>query len=311
MINTASDFQEALSFLETETDSYPDAPGDNMSAYDYNISMQAIEAHLNALYEKIRLLEDVNAYCRTFLIRSIQEKEEAYRKKLTIIQDTADQYRDKSYIAYTVPFQQSADTIRDRDGSVIEHMDIVNSRLEQHAIHTETIPIASIEHESDGLLYQNTYKNLLDGHSGRSYYLSAAPAYNGISEQVTVNFTSKAPCNIVNLSLSNCTASDIRLVNEENGEELLSDTNETFPTKSAKALKFTLNCRTYEYVTVPEEDKESVNAGHSDTAKDTVAITEEATFERDREAFLRDYTTWKENHDAAAAKNVTVEEAKS
>lgn len=311
MINTANDFQSALTFLEMETDSYPDAPGDNMSAYDYNQSMQAIETHLNALYEKICTLEDVNAYCRTFLIKEIQEKEEAYRKKLTIIEETSDQYRDRSYIAYTVPIQQSADTIRDRDGSVIERMDIVDGRLEQHAIQSNTLAIASIDHTSDALLYENTYKNLIGGHSGRSYYLSAMPIYNGVSEEVTVNFTGTVPCNIVNLSLSNCTASDIRLINEENGEEPLDDTNETFATKNVKGLKFTLHCDKYEYVMVPETNKDTVDAGLPGTGKEAIAQAEQATYDQEKDTFLRDYAAWKKTREATEAKNVVVEEVKA
>lgn len=104
MLKTSEDLNTAIEFVTTENVTYPSLIEDRLSSVQFNNSMQNIESQLNELYEKTRLLEDIRDYCKQYILSIIQMKEQDFKEKLKIIEDVADQFRDKDSISYTVPF---------------------------------------------------------------------------------------------------------------------------------------------------------------------------------------------------------------
>ena len=58
MINTANNFDEAITYLKDSNNKYPNTLTEKMDSNSFNESMKAIEDKLNNLYEKIKITED-------------------------------------------------------------------------------------------------------------------------------------------------------------------------------------------------------------------------------------------------------------
>lgn len=314
MINTAKDFSAAIKFLQKSDLSFPDIPGENMSSYEFNETMGSFERHLNRLYEKIRVLEDVKDYTKTYIMKTINEKEQAFRKKLKNIEEIGDQYRDNAFIAYAVPIEHSDEAIYDRDGSPVEKMRIINTNLEHAVLKSKYAEISTVKRTSDALCYNNSYDNLVNKIAGRSYYLSDTPIYGGVKEEVSIDFPNDTECNLINIISSNCEIENIRIVNKDNGETPVGSINESFPSKIAKGIRFTAICRHYAYEIVDEQDIATVQTdtfNEKQIAKDIIEATEQKTAQKEINDFQRNYEKWQAQDDQTTARNIVVEEAKN
>ncbi len=313
MINTAKDFSAAIRFLQKNNLDFPNIPNENMSSYEFNKAMNSFERHLNRLYEKIRILEDVKNYTKTYVMKTINEKEQAFQKKLKNIEEIGDQYRDNAFIAYAVPIEHSDEAIYDRDGSSVEKMRIVNENLEHAVLKSKAAKISTIKRTSDTLCYNNSYDNLINNIAGRSYYLSDNPIYGGVKEEVAIDFPDDTECDLINIIPSNCEIENIRIINKDNGETPVGSINESFPAKTAKGVRFTATCRHYAYEIVDEQAVASVQAdtyNEKQIMKDIVEVTEQKTAQKEINKFQRDYEKWQEQDKQTTARNIAVEEAK-
>lgn len=314
MINTAKDFSSAIYFLKKSNLDFPSIPGENMSSYEINEAMNAFERYLNRLYEKIRVLEDVKDYTKTYIMKTISEKEQAFDKKLKIIEETCDQFRDNAFVAYTVPFEHSDEAIHDRDGSTIEKMSIVNGNLEHTVLKSKEADISTVKRKSDLLCYNSSCNNLINKMAARSYYLSDTPVYGGVKEEITIGFRDDAECNRIEIVPSNCEIEDICIINKDNGEVPISSINESFSTKTAKGIRFTALCKHYAYEIVDEQaidTKQATTVNDETVVKHAIKATEQETAQNEINKFQRDYNKWQEQDAQAAARNVTVEEGKA
>ena len=317
MINTASDFSEAASFLQEQRDDFPKEPGEQMDSDDYNTSMKAIGDHLNTLYEKIRVVEDMKDYCRTFVVQKMNEKRKAFQEKLSIINNLSDQYRDKDYIAYNVPFVDSTAKIYDRDGTKVDKFFIKNGKLEQGRVKTTVAPISMITHESEYVCYSNSYDQIRDGYAGRSYYITYEPIFDGLKEKVRVTFSKTVPVNAIDIDASNCDIRNIRLVNEGGQEVPVTNINSTFETVRATALVFDAVCTRYAYEIVDMQKDDPTDTllparrsiAQKGTLRDRERRQEKKQNETAKDDFNRSAKNWKDGAEAQNQKNVEVEEA--
>ena len=184
MLKTSEDLNTAIEFVTTENVTYPSLIEDRLSSVQFNNSMQNMESQLNELYEKTRLLEDIRDYCKQYILSIIQMKEQDFKEKLKIIEDVADQFRDKDSISYTVPFQYCSDIITDRDGTMINKMNIINGSLGQSYTLIDTAKISNISYTTNAQCYNNNYNDILNGLSGCSYYILDNPIYGGVVEKL-------------------------------------------------------------------------------------------------------------------------------
>ena len=74
MIQTSGDFNSAIELLTTDTPVSVGDIGEKMSSGEFNLAFNDIEMQLIDLYEKIRVLEDVQKYCREYVIKEVKEK---------------------------------------------------------------------------------------------------------------------------------------------------------------------------------------------------------------------------------------------
>lgn len=320
MLKTSEDLNAAIKFVTTENTTYPSLIENRLSSTQFNYSMRNIESQLNELYEKIRLLEDIRDYCRQYILSVIQMKEQDFKEKLKIIEDVADQFRDKDSISYIVPFQYCSDIITDRDGTVINKMNITNGSLEQSYALIDTAKISNISYTTNTQCYNNDYSDILDGLSGRSYYILDNPIYGGIVENCTVMFDKNYNCNLFNIEVSNTQIENIKLITIED-IEIPINANDTTTINTIKGLKFDLVSKDYQIKNIEEVNNTTdsyIKLSSSNYKRDNLdivtknmVIQAELIDKSDNiSEYSSEYYKWKRDFNNVTNKNILVNQVK-
>ena len=282
--------------------------------------MQNIENQLNELYEKIRLLEDIRDYCKQYILSIIQMKEQNFKEKLKIIEDVADQFRDKDSISYTVPFQYCSDVITDRDGTIINKMNITNGSLGQSYTLIDATKISNISYTTNAQCYNNNYNDILNGLSGRSYYILDNPIYGGVVENCTVMFDKNYNCNLFNIEVSNTQIENIKLITIED-IEIPINANDTTTINTIKGLKFDLVSKDYQIKNIEEVNNTTdsyIKLSSSNYKRDNLdivtknmVIQAESIDKSDNiSEYSSEYYKWKRDFNNVTNKNILVNQAK-
>lgn len=321
MIKTAADFSTAISSVEEEITSSELAIEEKMSSSSFNDICKSIEGQLNSLYEKIRLLEDIQAYSREFVIKEVRDKKEKFNERLKVIEDVTDSYQDTSHITYLVPFSISSDIVRDRDGTIVSPMDITNSRLTMPGSTLQTAAIKSVMRTSSAISYNSNTDNLVDGKSCRSFYLEDEPVVGGITEDYVVMFKNPIKGNWCDIELSNCVLDKCAAINLENVEENMDFDKSYFEHKNITGLKFSVVSKNYLHDTGISNqsatgkdnfcilaEKASRPAQRADTIKQLMTESSETARSTEDEAFRAEYQQWLQAKEKSEAKNKLVEE---
>ena len=320
MLKISEDLNAAIKFVTTENTTYPSLIEDRLSSTQFNNSMQNIENQLNELYEKIRLLEDIRDYCRQYILSIIQMKEQSFKEKLKIIEDVADQFRDKESISYAVPFQYCSDVIADRDGTIINKMNIINGSLGQSYTLIDAAKISNISYTTNAQCYNNNYNDILDGLSGRSYYILDDPIYGGIVENCTVMFDKSYDCNLFNIDVSNTQIENVKLITDKD-IEIPINANDATTLNTIKGLKFDLVSKDYQIKNIEETNNiidsytklssNNYERNNLDIITKNMIIQAELIDNFDNVSeYSNEYYRWKNNLNNVTNKNILVNQAK-
>lgn len=320
MLKTSENLNAAIKFVTTENTTYPSLIDDRLLSTQFNSSMQNIESQLNELYEKIRLLEDIRDYCKQYVLSIIRTKEQNFKEKLKIIEDVADQFRDKDSISYTVPFQYCSDIITDRDGTVINKMNIVNSSLGQSYTLIDVAKISNISYTTNAQCYNNSYSDILNGLSGRSYYILDNPIYGSVIENCTVMFDKNYYCNLFNIEVSNTQIENIELITDKDNTISI-NANDTTTINIIKGLKFNLVSKNYQIKNIEEINKtidsytklssNKYERNNLDTVtKNMVIQTELIDNSNNISEYSNAYYEWIKNSNNIMNKNILVNQVK-
>ena len=235
------DITDNLTRLAVEAGSGVGAVHDAMDSEEFNEICLIIQSRLNALYEKIRLLQEVGDFTETYVDESIKEKEAMFRERLKIIEDASDVYKDSSSVSIMVPFEQSNDIVYDRDGTLLPKMNIRNSKLEPGGSVLANAQMSYINAVSDDACNNNSYNNLLTGGEGSSFYMTDQVIAGGLKERVTVMLKSPTDINHISINPVNATASDYVLINNDHTESPMSNDGQV-DDKRIEGIRFTLTC---------------------------------------------------------------------
>lgn len=269
MIASIEELNNAIEDIETENEVYPAVLEDKMDASAFNSSCAAIEDQLNQLYEKIRLIEDVDNFTRRYVTEQIKEKEDKLRKSLKIIEQDTDLVEDKASTLIEVPLGASNQTLTDRDGSPLTAMTLRDGELEAACDVMAQASVSLVTMESNTSCYNNSYQNLVKGEAGISTYsLKEAPP-EGIRETVTLYLEEPTECNYAGFDITNCTAEKCYVMDKDHVRTEISSTGGFFPKQEISGIVLELSCKTYTLASkYGEQDgyDESAALGTSNTA---------------------------------------------
>lgn len=241
---TEKNISDIINELSEEKILIPIKLSETMLSDEANITFEYIETELNSIYEKIRLLEQLHDYTEVFVKEQIDKKENQFKEYLKTIEDVSDLYQDNNSVSYLIQFLASKDTIRDRDGSIIQQMDINNHLLEMPGTILAKANLNNIIHKSDIDCYNNTYNNLLKEKPGVSIYFADNPFVGGVLEQVQTTISNPQIYNYIGLDITNTQLLDPTIVHESSSEPINIINGYINPT-IVSGFNFNLNCVNY------------------------------------------------------------------
>ena len=217
---------------------------DKMNADEINKSFKIIQNHLDSLYEKIRITEELNTFCLEYLKNEIETKKEKLQESLKITEDISPLFQIKDSSSILVSFKGGEEVIKDRDGSIIACMIAKKEKLEpQNNIMADAI-LGNITFVSNTSCYNNSYKNLLSNELGTSFYSIKNSIPDGIKETVYVTLLSPQECNYVSLKPINCEISDVKIYDENKIEHTIR-LNSYFDIKKVSSLVFNITAKNF------------------------------------------------------------------
>lgn len=241
---TEKNISDIINELSEEKILIPIKLSETMLSDEANMTFEYIETELNTIYDKIRLLEQLHDYTEVFVKEQIDKKENQFKEYLKTIEDVSDLYQDNNSVSYLIQFLASKDTIRDRDGSIIQQMDINNHLLEMPGTILAKANLNNIIHKSDIDCYNNTYNNLLKEKPGVSIYFADNPFVGGVLEQVQTTISNPQTYNYIGLDITNVQLLDPTIVHESSSEPINIINGYINPT-IVSGFNFNLSCVNY------------------------------------------------------------------
>jgi len=253
MINTALNFQSALTYVMTEPDPLAVSFEGDMKAAALNAVFQNIEDQINFLYEKTRLLEDIRDYTHSFVNKAIEERRAKIVENLKMIEMVYDEVDDPSCIVEPI-IVQKGQTVKDRDGTLLPVFDIINNVLVMpgRVLGTNDILKVSVKEQTQKLSDSETvYKTAgvveplvqvsVSTSDNKQFFLDSyannKPAEGTVTTTYEILFAGNKLCNYVSFSAVNDNVIKIVLYDIDNNMHLvMSDTAYTKPLRVVKAL---------------------------------------------------------------------------
>lgn len=236
--------------VQKEQDVITIAFSDTMDSASANTTWQQIEAELNALYEKTRLLEDIRDYAKAYITQQITEKRNKIADRLKVIESAADDFADKSHITHSVPFYGNSQIVYDRDGSAVTPMDDVNGKLE---VGGTTLYNAAIQNVTTGSLQveaelrDENFDNLKNHKPARCVYCVFYPVSGGIDKEITLMLRQNTHLNFISAKPANCTLKSITLILPNGTEKEIDPGVSSIDDIEVQAVRITMHAKLYTY----------------------------------------------------------------
>ena len=262
MIETASDFEKAITELTNDREALSQVYSETMSSKDHNKIFKDIESELNAMYEHLRVLEDIKDYCRTSIMKAIEEEKVKLMDKLRIIEQASDSFSDTSCVAYAVSLESAPDVeIRDRNGDILPAMRNIDGQLEIDGLDSRHAAVATVKCTATGQCYSNSAQNLVSDNASRSLYVLKEPVNGGVTESYEITFKEPVRCNYVSIQTANWTAENLEvMLNTQGSTTILDTTNGYVGEAKIYGLSFSVRATNYEYRKVAIDKKNGTSS---------------------------------------------------
>lgn len=250
MLDGAEAFNSAAAYVKREQGIPAIDLGTKLNSNTYIETCRSIENALNVLYEKTRTLEELRDYTKAYVKKQVEEKRNRIADRLKVIERAVDEYENKDYVAYNVPFEGNLEIVKDRDGTILPPMNDINGKLETGSTLLSNIPLqsaaaGSIQVEAE--LRNETFANLIQGKSARCIYETIKPVEGGINKEVVVTFKEASYVNCMTIKPVNCDIKEAYLM-LQNGAQVPIDIKDSYITETlATGIKVIVNASNYEY----------------------------------------------------------------
>lgn len=237
-----------LEILSSTDGDYPSAMGEGLSSSEYNSNMSIIELRLNVLYQKIKYVQELTEYIKSYIESEIKSKNEEFKEKLKIISEVTDVYRDQNSIAQMVYFTHCSEQIIDRDGKTVKAMDISDKKLVPPGNTVSTLRVKSIVSTSTAMKYSSTYNNLKNGESGGAVYLSENIINGGLDENITIQFENGATANYIDIPVINGDIVKYEVTYANNSKKEITPVDKYIEAVDIKEIAIQINSKNYQEI---------------------------------------------------------------
>jgi hypothetical protein len=320
MIKTSSDYHAAIEFLTQESPADIGDINEKMNSGEVNAIFGGIEIQLDDLYERTRVLEDVQDYCREYVMKEIAEKRQKFEAILKVIEHNADSYQETTFVACEVPLIDSNEIVRDRDGSVLPISNIISGKVVMSGQEIEQTLFKSISKKQNYPHYRDSLDDLIAKRPYRAFYMLDNPVEDGLEEEITIFFDGTRKCNFLDIKTSNCEVIGVKYINESDADEPAGNIgNACGMVKIAKGIKLRVRATNYQNEKY-QIDMTRVRADFWNmireeqfrrTAKmtslcDMAKITGMAQYEQDQSEFKQAIDNWQQEKDAIDKRNIVI-----
>lgn len=262
MITREADYETSMTTAQTPLSLETMNLSEKMSSEEWNYNNATIYQAINTLYERIRLLEDIKDYIRTYTLKQIADKKAAFEQTLQEIQQNQDIYTDDKKQAVLAPFSWSDDPVQDRDGTTVSPLDHTETSIFPRGNTASSAAVSLIKHDC-----MNTPFTIKTSETDRYYeavYLLPKPGV--VYDTVTFMFSRAKEINYVDCDLYNVTVQASYLTESNTPAPIL--LNQYVPPVKAYGLVFDVVCK--DYTTVDQNvDKTKLAADAFSSFSDT------------------------------------------
>lgn len=282
---------------------------------DFNETLNSMMHHLNKLYERTRLLEDVNAYARAYIKQNVITAKRTTQEILSSIEDDLDGIRNKTYITISVPLEESDGAYKDRDGTELPRTIVHDSTLTLSYKEKKDIEVKEISRKQGLVPYRENLKELLEDKAYRVFYMLDAPVKDGLVEEIQIDLAEAESINLFVAEPSNAVMNELVYTLDNDIKDYVeTHQNVVQKSKKTKAINFFLTCDKYKQHTYYVDEKRAQPDFMSKLQEYeynmTVGIGEEMTpaemdellglkaFKEDYERYTKNLESWMERRQA-------------
>lgn len=212
---------------------------------DFNNNLESIYNHLDDLYDKSRILQDMIAYAKYYIQNNIYDYAEQCTRLLKEIEENIDNTKEFNYTTEIVSFSSSNGNYTDRDGKILPQATVFNQTLTLSNKVENIVPIRSVSLKNSLIPYKTTIQDLLAGKGYHSFYILDNPVNNGLRESIYIELKDIQPVNQLDIKISNCEVETIDLYLENGTIENITNAQILHKTKKVKGILITLKCINY------------------------------------------------------------------
>lgn len=219
-----------------------------LNVEDYNTTQKEMFYQLNMLYDKIRVMEEVNDYLLTQIKSKIEATSQTCESLLKDIEKSRDAIKEVAY--HTIPIDMIPTQAHyDRDGVLLKTALVYNNNIINAFSVRRSIPF-TMKAETNKRVYRNNIEALSKGEVYRSYYITDENYPEGISENLQFIFQQPTPINRVAAKASNTELFNYKLhyqgdnivLNDLNWENPIHSESASVQIKSTNFKKETFKC---------------------------------------------------------------------
>lgn len=219
----------------------------NINSDTFNEDMDNIYKSLNRLYEKTRLLYDLDSNVETYIHEYLDGTLDTLETSIKKIESQRDTLKRSTDIVFNVDFESDYNSdYTDRDNSIIDKKAYIRGgTLTLTPVVTINVPITneniliSQYNQYSSYLYQKINK-LTENGMYRVYYASTTPMT--IKEKVTISFSDPIKMNDFDLKLSNCNYDNLIYITEDSTKIAIDKVSTILPSKLLKGIEFDIIC---------------------------------------------------------------------
>ncbi len=222
----------------------------------FNKTFLNVEKHLNNLYEKTRVLQDVIAYSKEYISNNIYSLSDECKSILEQIEDNADSLRKQGFLTLPVPLLESTGSYVDRDGSTLPKYSIYNGAVTLSNKVEHPIVIKSISQTSNTKAYKSNLEDLKQNKVYRSYYILDNPIRSGLKEIIRIELDKETTVNQLDVVGSNCTVEAVKYINQSGTvDTIFNHLNVVQYPRKVKTIEIITNTSEYKKLTYCVNEK--------------------------------------------------------
>lgn len=265
LITTITDLETSVSMPEGTIAS-------KMDATEVNALMHGIEDAFTKLYGKLRLLEDLHDFTKTYIENEFSKNRDAFRGAKAEIDRAADVYHQTTNASSSVSFRAGA-VVTDRDGTPVKSCAYIDGKtlVPANTLIQEAEPSSTVVSSNS-----SSYRRILTpARNYKTFYVNEQPVQGGVEETVQFVFPHAVDVNFTDISAFHADVENVVLWTEDGSKIEIPDG--THMNKRTKVISVSLTLRSTKTETQDIEIAQISKANntlspdeHLESIKDTI-----------------------------------------